>query len=132
MAIEKQLRSHSAAERAAAIAGRWQNQLGSVMELELDPGSHALRGTYRTGVGSPVPDQVYAVSGFAAGDAFVFAVDFAVHGSVGAWAGHHVSDGSGERLVSLWHLARPVVEAHSEGDVWGAVLAGADEFRRPA
>ena len=74
--------------------------------------------------------KVYALAGYAIGDAFAFAVDFRPHGSVGAWSGHHVADERGERLVSLWHLARPVQSAAGDGDVWGAILAGADEFQR--
>lgn len=130
MAIEAQLKELTPGDRAAALAGRWQNKLGSVMELAVDAASHGLSGTFRSGVGSPHPDRTYHLSGFAVGDAFVFAVDFNPHGSVGAWTGHHVADGDGERLVTLWHLARPVKAAHSDGDVWGAVLAGADEFHK--
>jgi hypothetical protein len=130
MAIETQLRDLTPGMRAAALNGRWENRLGSVMELEVDPVGHSLRGNFRAGVGSPHPDRTYPLSGFAVGDAFVFAVDFNPHGSVGGWTGHHVNDPSGERLVTLWHLARPVKEAHSEGDIWGAVVAGADDFHK--
>ncbi len=130
MAIEAQLRGLQAQGGAATLVGRWQNRLGSVMELEAEPGAQALRGTFRSGVGSPHPDRVYALAGYAIGDAFAFAVDFSPHGSVGAWSGHHVADERGERLVSLWHLARPVQSAAGDGDVWGAILAGADEFHR--
>lgn len=130
MAIEAQLKQLSPGARAAALNGKWANRLGSVMELTVDPSGHGLQGTYRSGVGSPHPDRVYTVTGFAVGDAFVFAVDFNPHGSVGGWTGHHVTDGDDERLVTLWHLARPVKAAADDADVWGSVLAGADEFHR--
>ncbi|MCC6435426.1 MAG: hypothetical protein IT196_10395 [Acidimicrobiales bacterium] len=130
MTIESQLKELTPGTRAAALSGTWANRLGSVMELAVDETGHGLQGTYRSGVGSPHPDRVYPVTGFAVGDAFVFAVDFNPHGSVGGWTGHHVTDGDDERLVTLWHLARPVKPAAGDSELWGAVLAGADEFRR--
>ncbi len=132
MAIETQLRGLQVLSGPTTLVGRWQNWLGSIVQLEAEPGGHALLGTFRSGAASPYPDRVYALHGFAVGDAFAFAVDFSPHGSVGSWSGHHVLDESGEQLVSLWHLARPVQSAGSDGDVWGAVLAGADEFHRLA
>ena len=114
---------------ASALTGRWRNRLGSVVELAVDD-HHHVSGTYRTGVGVLDPDATFHVVGFAEGDAFSFCVDFGRRGSVASWSGHHIDDDDGERLVSLWHLAQPVREAHSEADVWKAMMAGADEFRR--
>jgi hypothetical protein len=130
MSVEPQLRTVGPTRAPSELSGRWRNRLGSIMELRIEDGGHRLSGSFRSGVGSPHPDRSYDLTGYAAGDAFVFGVDFAPHGSVGAWAGHHVSDSHGERLVTLWHLARPVAEPHSDTDLWGSMLAGSDEFQR--
>ncbi|MCP3988859.1 MAG: hypothetical protein GY724_07285 [Actinomycetia bacterium] len=113
----------------SAIAGKWRNRLGSTMELTVD-GNHRIDGTFHTGVGVPDKKPAFHVVGFAEGDAVTFCVDFGSLGSVAAWAGHHVVDGDDERLVSLWHLARPVRAHHHQADVWAALLAGGDEFLR--
>jgi hypothetical protein len=51
---------------------------------------------------------------------------------VASWSGHHLSDDEGERLVTLWHLAQPVRDPHSDADVWKGIVAGGDEFTRVA
>lgn len=111
----------------SAIAGRWRNRLGSTMDLKVSD-DHRVEGTFHTGVGAPDLSSTFHLTGFAEGDAVSFCVDFGRLGSVASWSGHHISDEHGERLVTLWHLAQRVREAHSEADVWGALLAGADEF----
>ena len=114
----------------SALAGRWRNRLGSTMELEVDA-HHHVRGTFHSGVGVPDPTAGFEVNGFAEGDAFAFSVDFGRRGSVASWTGHHIADDEhGERLVTVWHLAQPVDDPHTEADTWGAVLTGGDEFRR--
>ncbi|MGF1595732.1 MAG: avidin/streptavidin family protein [Acidimicrobiales bacterium] len=113
----------------STIAGRWRNRLGSTMELDVGE-DHRLHGTYHSGVGVPDTSATFVVAGFAEGDAVAFTVDFGRWGSVAAWAGHHVADDNGERLVTLWHLAQPVRSAHGEADVWGSLMAGSDEFTR--
>ena len=78
------------------------------------------------------PDSPFHITGFAEGDAVAFTVDFGRRGSVASWSGHHLNDGDGERLVTLWHLARPVHDPHSESALSGAMMSGADEFIRIA
>ncbi|MDH3680839.1 MAG: avidin/streptavidin family protein [Acidimicrobiia bacterium] len=114
---------------ASAISGRWRNELGSTMELTVDE-HHQVHGTFHTEVGLLDPALTFPVAGFAEGDAFSFCVDFGRRGSVASWSGHHISEADGERLVTLWHLAQPVSDPHSEADVWGALMAGADQFLR--
>lgn len=111
----------------SAIAGRWRNRLGSTMELTVGD-DHRLHGTFHTEVGLLDTALSFPVVGFVEGDAFSFCVDFGRRGSVASWSGHHISDADGERLVTLWHLARPVQDPHKEADVWGAVMAGGDHF----
>lgn len=116
---------------AVALSGRWHNRLGSVMELTVEDGD-LVSGTFSTGVGTTHPEGSYHLTGYVLGDVLAFCVDFRPHGSVAAWAGHHVRDGRGERLVTLWHLAQPVAAPRDETDLWRGVLAGADEFERDA
>lgn len=114
----------------SAIAGRWRNRLGSTMALEVDD-HHRIRGVFHTGVGMGDPAAGYEIVGFVEGDAISFCVDFGRSGSVASWTGHRVTgDEHDERLVTVWHLARPVDDPHSETDTWQAILAGGDEFHR--
>lgn len=117
--------------RPVSVTGTWANRLGSVMEIEVGS-DHRITGTFRTGVGGGTSATEYQLSGFAEGDALAFAVDFGRSGSVAAWTGHHLTDDEGERLVTLWHLAQPVVDPHGDTDIWRAVAAGANEFTRRA
>ena len=111
------------------LAGRWRNRLGSVMQVTVDE-NHRVDGSFTSGVGAS--GRTCHLVGYAEGDALSFCVDFGRLGSVAAWAGHRVADDQGERLVTLWHLALPVREPHSDADVWGSVSAGGDEFTRLA
>jgi hypothetical protein len=120
-----------ARQSTSDVTGQWRNSLGSTMELTAD-GHHRIDGTFRTGVGVPDKDSGFHVVGFAEGDAVSFCVDFGAVGSVAAWAGHHIVDGDEERLVALWHLARPARADDGETDAWAALLAGGDEFIRVA
>ncbi|MDH4276962.1 MAG: avidin/streptavidin family protein [Acidimicrobiia bacterium] len=115
---------------ASALAGRWRNRLGSTMVLEVDD-HHRIHGTFHTGAEIGDPRAGYEIVGFAEGDDFAFCVDFGRWGSVASWTGHHVTgEDHGERLVTVWHLAQPVEDPHSEIDTWRAILTGGDEFQR--
>jgi hypothetical protein len=115
--------------KPSAIAGRWRSRLGSTMELRVTA-DHRIEGTFHTAVGMIDPTQAFHIVGYAEGDALAFCVDFGHRGSVAAWAGHHVADDEGDRLITQWHLTQPVRHPHGEADIWGALLAGSDEFRR--
>ena len=99
------------------------------MELQVTD-DHRVEGTFHTAVGHLDPSTAFHVTGFAEGDALAFCVDFGRRGSVAAWAGYRIEGDDGDRLITQWHLTQPVRHPHSEADVWGAVLAGGDEFRR--
>ncbi len=113
----------------SGVSGRWCNRLGSILDLAVG-GDHRITGSFRTRVGGPTVASAFPVAGFVEGDAVSFCVDFGSRGSVASWSGHHVTDDDSERLVTLWHLAQPVRNPHSEIDVWRAMMAGADEFTR--
>ena len=114
---------------SSALAGLWCNRLGSTMELTVHQ-DHAINGIFHTNVGVSNPKASFSIVGFAEGDALSFCVDFGSRGSVAAWSGHHVVDERGERLVTLWHLAQPMLSGHGEADAWRTLMAGADEFSR--
>jgi len=109
--------------------GKWRNELHSVMDLVVDAVG-AVTGTYRTGVGSPSPTEEFDLVGFASGDLISFTVNFGEYGSLTSWVGQHTTEGGGERIKTMWHLAKNVEDANEPASLWGAVLTGADTFRR--
>ena len=111
------------------FSGRWKNQHGSEMELRMGPGDR-LTGSYHTAVGAPSPSQEFELAGFACGDLVAFTVDFGRFGSLTAWAGQHTRADGVERIHTLWHLAKNVLEGEESGGPWTGVLAGADVFER--
>ena len=115
---------------ASRFAGRWRNRLGSELDLVIE--DHNVSGTFRSGVGVWNPPTGFHVQGFVQGDAIVFCVDFGRRGSVASWSGHLLTDGDGDRLVTLWHLAQSVAHHGSESDIWNSMMAGANEFTRSA
>ena len=113
----------------SALAGTWENRLGSTMRLVVEDGHH-LHGSYHSGVGTPATEATFPVVGYAEGDALVFCVDFGRFGSVATWTGHRVVDDDGERLMTLWHLAQPIDGPNGGAETWRSILTGANEFHR--
>jgi len=109
--------------------GKWRNELNSEMELTVDAAG-LISGKYRTGVGSPSPVEEFDLVGFASGDLIAFTVNFGNYGSLTSWSGQHTVQGGGERIKTMWHLAKNVEDANEPSSLWGAVLTGADTFRR--
>ena len=112
------------------IEGRWRNRWGSVMELQVGE-DHEIHGSFHAAVGAVDPTMSFHLVGFVEGEAVSFCVDFGRRGSVASWSGHHVHDEHGDRIVTLWHLARPVSDTSTgHADLSRSMLAGADEFVR--
>jgi len=109
--------------------GRWRNQLHSEMDLAVDAVG-SVTGKYRTGVGSPSPTQEFDLVGFASGDLLSFTVNFVQFGSLTSWVGQHTVEGGGEKIKTMWILAKNVEDSNEPAALWGAVLTGADTFRR--
>lgn len=109
--------------------GKWRNDLKSDMDLKVDA-SGSVRGIYRTGVGDPGPAEEFDLVGFASGDLLSFTVNFGKYGSLTSWVGQHTTEGGGERIKTLWLLARNVSDTEEPTKLWGAVMTGADTFRR--
>jgi hypothetical protein len=110
------------------LSGRWRNELGSEMTIVQSEGT--LTGRYQTSVGAVPHGKEFPLSGYVAGTMVTFAVDFGVHGSLTAWVGHHIEDERGERLSTLWHMARALPHPDDADELWSAVMAGADDFQR--
>ena len=109
--------------------GKWRNDLRSEMDLNVDAAG-AVTGIYRTAVGSPGNKEEFPLAGFATGDLLSFTVNFGKYGSLTSWAGQHTVEGGAEKIRTMWLLARNVVESKEEKEMWGAILTGADTFRR--
>lgn len=109
--------------------GKWRNELGSEMELSVDIAG-AVTGTFRTGVGSPRPEEEFDLVGFVSGDLLSFTVNFGKYSSLTSWAGQHTIVGGAERIRTSWLLAKNVEDADEPASLWGAMLTGADTFRR--
>ena len=114
----------------AQLDGTWRNTLGSELTLHVTD-EHALLGSFRPKSPGSFPGA-HPVHGFAEGRSFSFCVDFGEHGSVASWTGHHIDDEAGERLETLWLLARSRDDhSRSSGSpAWGALLTGSNTFVR--
>jgi avidin family protein len=111
------------------FSGHWRNQRGSSIELAVDDRGR-VSGTFRTGVGVPLPEESFPLCGIAQGDLIAFSVGFGVHESVTAWAGQHTIAKGRERIETLWHLARNIGDEDEDRALWAAILSGADTFER--
>jgi len=111
-----------------AIQGKWCNQLGSRLYLEVDE-SGTLRGQYRSGTG-PLAGNAYLVHGSCdpGPTAFPMTLGFVVdwrevHGAT-AWVGHYYPEE--EVIRTTWIMA---TETDPQDD-WKSTLIGHDLFHR--
>jgi len=99
--------------------------------MELSVSENSITGIYKTNVGTPQPTEEFSLVGFVTGDLITFTVNFGKYGSLTAWAGQHTEPTPGEFVIkALWHLAKNIPDADEPDDLWSAVLAGANNFRR--
>jgi hypothetical protein len=114
---------------AVDFNGKWRNELNSEMNLTVDADG-SVTGNYRTGVGTPSPSEEFDLVGFAAGDLLSFSVNFGKYASLTSWSGQLTVVADDEVIKTLWLLARNVEDPAEPDKLWGAVLTGADNFRR--
>lgn len=126
--LERLVGSTPGTRTRARLDGTWRNSLGSELTLHVTE-EHALLGSFRPPPADGMP-LAHPVHGFADGSAFACCVDFGEHGSVASWTGHHVIDDAGERLETLWLLARSTDETGAGAPAWGSLLTGANSFVR--
>ena len=116
---------------AKIFDGTWYNQHGSQMVLTTDAATGRVSGTYKTGVGSPSPQESFELTGFFADDVIAFSVHFGKYGCLTSWAGQLTEDDSGvERIETMWHLAKNVPDADEAAKLWSCLWTGADTFTR--
>lgn len=129
------IRHFSLIERARELptpsidfSGRWQDGLGSVMNLTVK--DRILSGTYRAAFYRDNNYEDFDLRGFVRGDLISFAVDFGRHGSLSSFAGQHLSPSGTSVIKMVWLLTENVVDADNGSELVGAVLTGSSEFRR--
>ncbi len=115
-----------------SVKGTWYNELGSMMNLEVNGAS--ITGTYQTAVGSA--EGTYQLVGSidsdptAGGEAIAWVVvwnnQHLNSHSITAWSGQYQTIGEEEEISSLWLLTR---EEPSEDD-WSSTLINQDIFTR--
>jgi hypothetical protein len=108
--------------------GRWHNQKGSEMELEVRADG-SIRGSFRSAVGAVRRDQSFPLVGQRSGDLIGFCVQFGEAG-VAAWTGQHTESGGLETIETLWHLAQDIPPERERDWLWSGVRSGADRFVR--
>jgi hypothetical protein len=111
-----------------AFTGKWQNELGSVMDLDVVNG--LVNGTYNSAVsatGAPVTGKI---KGFAKADILALVVRWNIPAaSMTSWVGQ-VERRGGDRIRTLWHLVQDVPDQDEPQELWASVLTGTDLFRR--
>jgi hypothetical protein len=129
-----------------AMAGRWTNRLGSIMELRVS--GDALSGTYKTAVGGDkAKSRSWKLFGKVAGDLLSFIVVYGKgqDASIAAWTGRYFPEekavrgrqGKPERIATVWCLADRWTAKKSGKSLkrvptedWNHVLTNADIFTR--
>ena len=111
----------------ANFAGQWRNQYASTMMLSVS--GNTISGDYTSAVSGGGGPITGSLRGFVAGDLISFTVLWP-NGSMTAWVGQIINDATDPRIKTLWHLVMDTSDANEPTDLWGTVLAGADEFMR--
>jgi len=121
------------AEASAPIAdfnGIWKNGLDSEMKLIVSSDG-LVKGTYKTGVGKPGPEEVFELTGFAANDIIGFTVNFGKYGSITSWVGQHSIDSDGNpKIYTFWHLAKDIEDNEEPENLWSTILTGSNTYFR--
>ena len=122
---------------AASVEGRWVNQNGSELQLDVTAGG-AVGGWFESRKGRAAAGQRYPVLGRANGTLVSFIVDFRTDGqdlgSITSFSGRLAlgTDGA-PALHTMWILARAFEDAEHTRPTqpWNSFLVNADVFRRP-
>lgn len=112
------------------FSGKWVNELGSYMELEVN--GTAVTGKYvsmvtEDGSGPTPPFDVY---GSVSGDLINFNVNWGAE--ITSWIGHGIIYAGGKAsILTLWQIVHTVEDEADPTNQWKTISAGADEFSRP-
>jgi hypothetical protein len=111
------------------FTGRWRNELGSTMDVTIDP-NNRIRGQYVSAVsGKGGPTPATELFGTVAGDLISFTVNWGE--AITSWVGHGVFDQNNRpQILTLWHLVVSIADETNPKNQWETVMAGADTFFR--
>jgi hypothetical protein len=116
-----------APQKASSVAGRWTNEYGSTVALEID--GDRIFGSYTSAVGADTPVGG-PVTGFVRGDIVAFSVLWPpAMRSITSWVGQVVEVEGVPVLKTLWHLVVDIPDAEEPTGLWTTVHCGADTFR---
>lgn len=122
-------------EDTAGWRGRWRNQHGSELELEVEDGGR-LRGWLKVDVGlasaagKTVERRAFPLAGFVSGELVSFSVGFGRLHSITAWAGHLVKTPDGPRIEASWQMVVGTPPDPHDIRSWRGTWTGFDVFRR--
>ena len=106
---------------AQDVIGEWQNELGSVLQIDSIGSDGVLNGIYLSSSG--VDGRKFPLIGYinkkedGQGLAIAFMVHWGDYGSITSWSGYYERDKDGPLIKTLWHLVRP-----HEDESWNALL----------
>lgn len=119
---------NKAGSMPATWTGRWTNQIGSTMDLQVT--GNSVEGSYTSASKADGTGSVTGpLKGYVAGDLLSFSVLWP-GGSMTAWTGQLVDEGAHPRIKTLWHLVTDVPDADEPKRLWTSTFTGADEFVR--
>lgn len=111
--------------RQPGLAGRWQDENGSILELE--PLGTLLTGVYHADFTESGDLDAFDLSGTACGDFLAFTVDLSPHGMLAAFVGQAFPPG---QPPEGFHLVWLLTEKPYQENEAGAVLTGSSNFLR--
>lgn len=105
-------------QNCASLPGAWQNENGSVLQIDSISDNKQIHGIYKssTGVDGRIFDLNGWVNNTAGEDPIViaFSVHWKDYGSITSWTGYCIEVATNAEIHTLWHLVRPHVEHHWE------------------
>lgn len=115
------------AQTCSALAGIWENELGSQLAIDSVGEDGSLYGEYRSSTG--VDGKIFPLKGWVNNTdsqpvTMAFAVRWEGYGSITAWTGYCDTDAQGPHIRTMWHLVRPDTEF-----AWERIIANSSVFR---
>ena len=120
-----------------SIEGSWQNELGSIFDIDSISTEGFIFGKYKSSSG--VDGRIFPLQGWVnhvdkgnvdngkSEDDFSIAISFTVrwdgYGSITSWSGYYDKDENGPFIKTLWHLVRP-----SEEEPWERIITNSSTF----
>jgi len=108
--------------------GSWQNELGSVLQIDSISQEGRLYGVYKSSSG--VDGRIFQMEGWVNSQPDIptitisFTVRWAGYGSITSWAGYFDTDEDGTYMKTMWHLVRP-----NTTEPWERIITNSSTFR---